>query len=342
MICLLVTQAHRYTIDGFLLGWARPLARRVTVATYESLARRDALRAASFIFTDLERLSPRQSERVERLAARVAGAGARVLNRPDRVLRRFDLLRALHDAGRNPFNAYPVDGPPPPCRFPVFVREANAHTGALTELLHDHAQLRGALARLRRASHRLSDLLAVEYCDTRAADGRFRKYAAMRVGERFVPRHVLISGDWVDKYPDIVDDAATREENAFLERFPHESDVRRAFDIGGIDYGRIDYSCDAAGRVVTWEINTNPLIVPMPQECNPRRIDAQARSAQQIADALAALDGPDVRVGLSGLAPIGAAGRPRDWAGLKSMALSHTPLARRAIRHFRRALRPCT
>ncbi len=338
MICLLVTQAHRYTIDGFLRGWARPLSRRVTICTYESLSHRAALHAGTFIFTDLERLSPAQCERAERLAMRIAASGGRVLNRPAHVLRRFDLLRALHAAGHNPFNAYRVDGSPPPCRFPVFVREANDHTGALTELLHDHGQLRTALARLRRSSRRFADLLVVEYCDTRAADGRYRKYAAMRVGDRLVPRHLLISKDWVDKYPDIVDDAATREENAFLNTFLHAGDVRRAFDLGGIDYGRIDYSCDPAGRVVTWEINTNPLIVPMPQECNPRRLDAQTWSAQQVTEALAALDGPDVRVSLSGLAPIGSAGRPRDWRGLKSMTLSHTPLARRAIRMLRRTM----
>ena len=43
----------------------------------------------------------------------------------------------------------------------------------------------------------------------------------------------------------------------------HADAVRAAFDTAAIDYGRIDYSLGRDGRVVTWEINTNPLIVPM-------------------------------------------------------------------------------
>ena len=341
MICFFVTRPHRYTIDGFIGGWARSLGRRISVATYDSLPARTTLRAHSFVFTDLERLNATQRDRAERLAQRIERVGGRVLNRPARVLRRFDLLRRLHDAGRNPFNAYRVVGAEPPeaCRFPVFVREEHEHTGALTDQLHDRAQLLAALARLRAGAHRTTDLLVVEFCDTRAAaDGSFRKYAAMRIGERIVPRHVLISHDWVDKYPDIVDEAAAREENEFLDHFPHAADVRAAFDLAGIDYGRIDYSCAADGRVVTWEINTNPLIVPPPNECSRTRLAAQSSSARQIAEALAALDGLDVRVSLSGFPAIGAAGRPRDWVALKSMALCHAPLARRAVRAVRQVL----
>lgn len=299
MICLLVTKAHRYTLDDFFESWARSLHRRCAIVTYDSLPHRAALSAASFVFTDLERLTDRELEHAAALAERIEQAGGRILNRPDRVLRRFNLLRKLHADGDNPFDVFrlPLEQASP--RFPVFIREENEHTGSLTPLLHNRAELDAAFADVSR-SHRGKPLLAVEYHDSRAADGMFRKYSAMRVGDAILPRHVLFSEDWVDKKPDVINDATVAEEDAFLTASPHQHLLPRPFVVAGIDFGRIDYAMDGQ-RVVTWEINTNPVIVPVPEKCNARRIAGALKSAKQIAAAISALDGKDVLVDLLGL-----------------------------------------
>ncbi|MDQ3439250.1 MAG: hypothetical protein M3478_02740, partial [Planctomycetota bacterium] len=308
-----------------------------------SLPLRRSIRATTFVFTDLERLTAAQCAAAEQFATRIESSGGRVLNRPARVLRRFELLRALHEAGRNPFNAYRIDGARVPCRFPVFLRDESRHDGPLTPLLHNHDELAAALSRLPQSG---AGLLAVEYCETGAADGLYRKYAAMRVADRLIPRHVLFSAQWVDKTPDVVTDAGIAEERAFLHAFPHAVDARAAFELSGIDYGRIDYSCDANGRVITWEINTNPVIVPLPEKCDVRRLEGQGQSARQISDALRETEGPaDVTVSLAKLPPI------VDDAGRGSLArvalsasagmwraLSRLPLGGQAVRALKQSL----
>ena len=341
MICLLVTGSYRYTIDEYLRAWARSLGNRCKVVTYESLPMRHSLRASTFIFTDLERLAPAQCHAAEQLAQRMEWSGARVLNRPGRVLRRFELLRSLHDAKLNPFNAYRADGATPQCRFPVFVRDEQRHDGPLTPLLHNQDELTTALSKLQ---HRTS-LLIVEYCETRGGDGLYRKYSAMRVAGKLIPRHVLFSGQWVDKTPDVITDAGVAEERDFLRRFPHAAQIRSAFELAGIDYGRIDYSCDASGRVVTWEINTNPVIVPLPEKVDVHRLEGQGHSARQIAEAIGATDGVgDVTVPLAKLPTIIASARGRVARAAFSTsarmweALSRLPLTRNAVIALRQSL----
>lgn len=344
MICFFVTDAHAYPVNDYLDTWARSLRKRCTVAGYESLDLRRRLRAHAFIFTDLERLTPGQCEAAERLAERIESSGGRILNRPARVLRRFELLRALHERGQNPFNVHRIAGSALPAttplnyRFPVFIRDENEHTGALTPLLHDVDELQSALRSLGGGRN----LLVVEYCETRAEGRLYRKYAAMRVADRFVPRHVLFGEDWVNKRPAVVTEHTIAEEREFLRDFPHDADVRKVYEVAQVDYGRIDYSC-VGGRIVTWEINTNPVVVPMPEKCDPRRMEGQAVSARRINEALAALDGPDVAVPLAGLPSIFNVRPPLRSATLRStarlwQALARVPLGRRAVHALKRSL----
>jgi hypothetical protein len=53
--------------------------------------------------------------------------------------------------------------------------------------------------------------------------------------------------------------AMAREELEYVQRNPHEEELREIFAIANIDYGRIDYSI-LDGKVQTWEINLNPTI----------------------------------------------------------------------------------
>ena len=342
MICILVGARSRgYTVDPFFQAWARSLAPHVRCVSYESLPPRQALSGASLIFTDLERLDPAACRRAEELAARAAAAGARVLNRPAHVLRRYDLLRSLRAAGLNPFNVYRAGEDRSGVRYPVFVRRESEHNGALSGLLADAAALDAELARLRRDPAQRDDLLVVEYEPTAGADGLFRKYSVMRVGNRWIPRHVLFSSDWVDKTPDVVNEQTLAEERAFLHEFPHSAEVRRVFETAGVDYGRIDYA--VRGReVITWEINTNPTIVPVPEKCDPRRLGEQAESARLVRQALHELDGPPVHISLKGLPVVVERMRAGTRAEMAAAQLwgaaGQLPGGRRIVRALRRSL----
>ena len=149
-----------------------------------------------------------------------------MLNDPARSLRRYDLLRMLHERGINEFTAHRLadvvpeealrgERPRPKGRkrqvgFPAYIREENEHTKSLTPLLHSWEEIREAGARLlsepRRfvtrdltpASrwHHIEDLIVVEWCDTSDAHGVFRKYGAFVIGETMIPRAVMCARQW--------------------------------------------------------------------------------------------------------------------------------------------------
>jgi hypothetical protein len=265
----------------------------------------------------------------------VRAAGARVLNDPSKVLRRCELLRLMRETGVNSFAAYRITGPRPALKFPVFLRQGNEHKGPLTPLLHDQAALDAALAEARSLPIDPDDLLIVEYCDTRGADGLFRKYAAMKIGDELIARHVLFSKDWVNKYPTRSDAATAREEAEFIRDHPHEGRLREIFAAAAIDYGRIDYGI-SNGEVVVWEINTNPAVMVLPGACAPERMEAQARSAAQIAEALGKLDcaSPEkINVRFSSQAR-----QALNWGMRKRVAHALRGVAKRAARWMRARL----
>jgi hypothetical protein len=280
MIHYLVTRDHAYTTRNFLADWAPDLAPRFIPTAYETLALRRQIPTGVYIFSDLERFSPA----FEQLAVLVWEAlerhgGCVLLNHPKRVTSRVELLRRLHSLGKNDFAVYPADDDLTAVRFPVFLRRlepALVHAGPQSTLLHSQAELSAELNRLRAAGIRPSNVLIVEFCDTRCDDGRFRKYSAFRVKNRIVPRHVLHSMQWVQKYPDIVDAAAIQEESDFLDSNPHAAGLLEIFDLAGIDFGRIDYAM-REGRIITWEINTNPNVIARKVEVPALRQPMQAK-----------------------------------------------------------------
>jgi hypothetical protein len=305
VICVLVLDDYRDTIDSYLQIWARSLNQKVRSIAYESLRPQVSLAGSTFIFSDVERLTDQECERAAAIASKIKDAGARVLNCPSKALRRYSLLRALHTQGLNPFNVYREAEIDEQIRFPVFVRRDRAHDGPQTPLLNDRDELMRAMSRLKSARPAVDDWLVVEYAHTvSGADGLFRKYSAMRIGEALIPRHILFSREWVDKNPDIVNEASVQEESEFQNNFPHAEEVRRIFDIANIEYGRIDYSL-VDGRLVTWEINTNPVLIVAPEKCHPLRFAGQVRSAKLIREALGALDDLKTRsIGVAGCQPV--------------------------------------
>jgi hypothetical protein len=296
MIFYLVTPEHRYTIDVYLGEWGRALRPNMRVVPYTRLAYRRRFARGAYVFSDLERLSAAELTASAALADALLAAGARVLNHPARVLRRYPLLRALHDAGINRFNAHALERRDQ-ARLPAFLRLQDEHTGSLTPVLRTPAELESAVAALPPDLDR-ARVIVVEYCHTADAGGTFRKYSVFKIGPRLLPRHLLFSRDWVDRIPDLLSEEFAAEESEFLAQHPHASILARVFELARIDYGRIDYGL-LDGDVQVWEINTNPMITARPGTIAPLRLPAQIWAAEQLAAAFAGIDrdadGPLVR-----------------------------------------------
>jgi len=123
-------------------------------------------------------------------------------------------------------------------------------------------ELARALLALRVRGFRAADLLVVELCDLSDPDGMYRTASAFRVGQHIVPAHLLSGRHWMLKWDESDhDERAMREHLDYVLGNPHETWLRRIFDLAGIDYGRIDYGVRGETLQV-WEINTNPTLAP--------------------------------------------------------------------------------
>lgn len=263
MIYFLVTRDGAFGMREYLASWGQPLADRIRLITYDELPRVQRLPIGSYIFSDLDRLTPvglEVAQQVWSALGRDQRTGAR-LNHPTRVLRRYPLLQALAQLGRNDFRVWRADEPIERLRYPVFIREENEHTGSLSELVRSEDALQRALRQARGRGYRLRDLLVVEFCDTADERGVYRKYSAYVVGDHVIPRAITFSPHWVGKAEVATYDVATaREEREYVEQNPHENWLREVFALAHVDYGRIDYGL-ARGRPQVWEINLNPTLV---------------------------------------------------------------------------------
>ncbi len=267
MIHLAVPEAGAFSLRSYLADEGLALSARMRVVPYETFLVAPVLETGTWVFAAIDHLQPAGVELVaaacDALAAR--DGRCRVLNDPRRVLLRPALLNVMHHEGINRFRAFTraqlsEPGVGDGLRYPVFIREANRHTGNLGPLLRDDAELHTALVSLRLRGHRMEDLLIVEFCDTADEQGVYRKYSAFRVGDAILPRYLNFSTHWMIKHNTrLYDLERADEELAYLYDNPHEAWLRRVFDVAGIEYGRIDYGL--LGDVPQlWEINTNPTI----------------------------------------------------------------------------------
>jgi hypothetical protein len=242
MIIFVVTYVHAYTLKR-ILGWTGEwgcdrVSRFFIMRIFSGVGLSPR---GAYIFTDLERLSPQQMRRFDILAAYLTLQGVPVLNRPKAVLRRCDLLALLHRKSINPFRAIRLPEIDHTLRFPVFLRREDEHDGPISALLHNEQELKAALQSAIACGAEPDSLLVMEYCDTADEDGLYRKYSAFLIGDRFLPRHLLFSRNWVTKYPDLADESKAEEERRYLfdAPHPHEEQIRAIFRSACIDYGRL-------------------------------------------------------------------------------------------------------
>lgn len=289
MIYYLVTPKYGHTMHNYLAHWAPELQSRVKIMIYNDVLRARELPLGTYIFSDLERLLPVETEIATRVWEQLEAAGARLLNHPTRTLRRYELLSMLHAKGRNRFRVARASDKDAKLAFPVFLREEGEHSGSLTKLLTNQHELDEALVGAMFRSHQLETLIVVEYCHTAGHDGVFRKYSAFMVGGRVVPCHVDCSREWVVKDTDIVNESVMAEEASYVRTNPHREWLEETFRLGGVDYGRIDYGV-LDGALQVWEINTNPVVILTPDHYSEIHMPVKRAFAAAISPAFDAAD----------------------------------------------------
>jgi len=260
MIHYLCTARDPRVFEEYLESDGLAVAPMIRTRTYDEVLASDFVPAGTYVFADIECLSPERAQWLARVWRELERSGSRLLNHPTRSLHRYELLRRLHEQGSNAFDLQRLTEARAPRRWPVFLRDLVHHTGNLTPLLHDPVELEKALETLLGEECYSREALAVvEFCDTADSAGIYRKFSAFHVGGRVIPRHVFFAHDWMLKWPVLLEPELLEEERHYVEENPHESEIRRIFELAQIDYGRIDYSM-LDGQMQVWEINTHPFV----------------------------------------------------------------------------------
>jgi aromatic-L-amino-acid decarboxylase len=150
--------------------------------------------------------------------------------------------------------------------FPLLLRTPGFHTGRHFLLVHRAEVLADSVSVLPGA-----ELTAIQYLDSRGADGKARKYRVMMIDGRLYPLHVAISSNWKIHYvtADMAEHAEHRAEDAeFLENMPAVLGPRAMHALEqiqktlGLDYAGIDFGLSAEGDVLLFEANATMVVNP--------------------------------------------------------------------------------
>ena len=198
---------------------------------------------------------------------------------------RAPLLKTLYERGINRFKAVPPRTRFGELTFPVFVREADAHTGNLTPLLDDRSALDRALTRLRLLGYALDDLLVVEFVDTSDDGGIFRKYSSYFVDGIVIPKALRFSTEWMLKARySFWDQEKVREQEEWAARNGWAGEIASIFRAARIDYGRMDYGV-VDGHLQVWEINMNPTVSRGTGTNKPEAMKAMKKERAKVSEA---------------------------------------------------------
>lgn len=291
MIVFVTTAEHGYTHKA-VADLEGPT--RVALTTYHEILPAKAVPRATYVFTDMDRLSHADLQDAAQLYRRMRHATLTVLNDPARTATRFGLLRRLYFSGINGFNAYRVEEGAKPKHWPVFLRVEGSHRGPATELIHSWDELRRKTDESIAKGLPLASLLIVEFLAEPIRLGLYRKLSSFRVG-RSAFAHVCVDDDhWIAKEgkrgitpPDLEQD-----ELRIVRDNPHGADLGMAFDIAGLEYGRADFGL-VGGKVQVYEINSNPEIIFANDHPSPVRQETYRIFRRNYLDALSAIDTPD-------------------------------------------------
>lgn len=140
--------------------------------------------------------------------------------------------------------------------FPILARPRWGH-GVPMELLAHGAEWR---AWWRRTHGSGRQWVLSEFIDVRDADAFYRKYRYVSFGGHALARHLIVSRHWEVRPKDrLLNDDTQREELAFVHgETPYAALFEQARVALGFDVAAFDFSYDAAGRLVLWEVNPYP------------------------------------------------------------------------------------
>jgi aromatic-L-amino-acid decarboxylase len=151
-------------------------------------------------------------------------------------------------------------------QFPLLLRTPGFHTGRHFVRVEHPGALAEAVAALPGA-----ELTAIQYLDSRGADGKVRKYRAMMIQGRLYPLHLAISSHWKIHYftAEMADHAEHRAEDAeFLENMPAVLGPRAMAALEqiqrtlGLDYAGIDFGLSPSGDLLLFEANATMVVNP--------------------------------------------------------------------------------
>lgn len=266
MIFLVSAEFNNQTWSEFLNSRGQALKGRVQVILPHELATQRRLQVGTYIFTDPDLWTPWQREVLGQVWQTLAEhAGSRLLNNPIAHLGRLEFQRSLVAEGINNFRTFTASALPSNLRFPVFLRFADDHKGARSPLLEDWEQLEEGLLRAALGGADHEKLLITEFSETVGEDGLYRKYGVYRIGKHIIPRLINFDRSWVVKSPNVVTQQTLKEEMDFLQFFSDHRTISHMFDLGGLEFGRVDYSFEN-GQMRVWEINPNPVILLPPNK----------------------------------------------------------------------------
>jgi Tfp pilus assembly protein PilF len=150
--------------------------------------------------------------------------------------------------------------------FPLLLRRPGFHTGRHFARVASRDELAAAAAAL--GGERL---LAIEYLETRAADGMARKFRVMFIDGVAYPLHLAVSRDWKVHYfsADMASSGAYRdEERRFLEDMPGVLGATAMAALAqvqerlGLEYAGIDFGLARDGSVLLFEANATMVVFP--------------------------------------------------------------------------------
>jgi len=263
MIHFILARNNSNTIKKYLGKRGRSIASVIRIIYYDDLKELLNLKTSAIIFSDFDRLNSFQLEEVKKIFTQIKVKYPQLIliNDPSKVKLRFELLKQLKKTGINNYDVFRSIEPLVNLSYPVFLREENNHTGALSELIYDFKSLEKNILALNLQGYPTKNLLAVEYANVVTTGGIYKKYSALKVMDNIYPRQLDYNMHWMvksnicfDTYP--VEDYL-KEFEIYMNENPHKDWLDQIFNIAGIDYGRIDYGV-YEGKPIVWEINLNP------------------------------------------------------------------------------------
>ncbi len=259
-------------VENYISGrWRETNYPELQPMAYEDVFSRQSLPSGTWIFTGVHQLPPAGIRLADNVWQALRDAGQLVLNRPRDLPSRHELLQIMHRAGINEFRSFLPGDTLDDIAYPVFVRLAAEHSGNLSPLLNSRRELESFLRWQRVRGYTAEELMVIEFCDTRDANGEYRKYSAQYVRGEIAARFLHVDTQWMVKHHGSTYRSEwADEEREYLQQNPHRKQIRRIFELARIEYGRIDYGL-LHDKIQVWEINTNPTIGGPPVWSNAER-----------------------------------------------------------------------